>query len=166
MDWHKKLSQITCPFREHLTKYFSKNRNNCDSFWSKESQVKMIWMLILLQLSWWLSISRGRPTLYPVVVRISSCLNRVRANRGCRIFQTFLLHKKSTGDCGVICCWIESRVLFSLHPVFLSFILLIHEDYIGRSTGNSNPDMTSYTGGAKGCADHRFRASPAYTANC
>ena len=48
--------------------------------------------------------------------------------------------------------------------VFLSFILLTHGDHIGRSTGNSNPVMTSSAGGAKGCSDHRFCASPAYNA--
>ena len=36
-------------------------------------------------------------------------------------------------------------------------------DHIGRSTGNSNPVMTSSAGGAKGCSDHRFRAPPAYS---
>ena len=47
------------------------------------------------------------------------------------------------------------------------FILLILEGLqIGRRTGISNPDMTSSAGGAKGCSDHRFRAPPAYTANC
>ena len=35
-------------------------------------------------------------------------------------------------------------------------------DHIGRSTRNSNPVMTSSAGGAKGCADHRFCAPPAY----
>ena len=45
------------------------------------------------------------------------------------------------------------------------FILLTHEgSRIGRSTRNSNPVMTSSIGGAKGCSDHRFRASPGYTA--
>ena len=28
------------------------------------------------------------------------------------------------------------------------------------------PSLTSSAGGAKGCSDHRFRAPPAYTANC
>ena len=37
-------------------------------------------------------------------------------------------------------------------------------DHIGRSTGISNPVMTSSTGVAKGCLDHRFRAPPTYTA--
>ena len=31
-------------------------------------------------------------------------------------------------------------------------------DHIGRSTGNSNPVMTSFAGGAKGCSDHKFCA--------
>ena len=35
-------------------------------------------------------------------------------------------------------------------------------DHIGRSTRNSNPVMTSSTGGAKGCLDHRFRAPQAH----
>ena len=36
-------------------------------------------------------------------------------------------------------------------------------DYIGRSSRNSNPVMTSSTGGAKGFVDHRLRAPPAST---
>ena len=37
-------------------------------------------------------------------------------------------------------------------------------DHIGRSTRNSSLVMTSSAGGTKGCSDHRFHASPAYTA--
>ena len=50
--------------------------------------------------------------------------------------------------------------------VFFSFLLSCWStrDHIRRSTRNSNPVMTSSAGGAKGCSDHRFRASPAYTA--
>ena len=37
-------------------------------------------------------------------------------------------------------------------------------DWLRRSTRNSNPVMILYTGGAKGCLDHRFRAPLTYTA--
>ena len=37
-------------------------------------------------------------------------------------------------------------------------------DHIGRPASNSNSVMTSFTGSAKGCSNHRFRAPPPYTA--
>ena len=47
----------------------------------------------------------------------------------------------------------------------LTFILLTREgSHREVSTRNSNPVMTSSTGGTKGCSDHRFRAPPTYTA--
>ena len=44
------------------------------------------------------------------------------------------------------------------------FFFFYPADPRGRSTRNSNPVMTSSTGGAKGCSDHRFHAPLAYTA--
>ena len=38
------------------------------------------------------------------------------------------------------------------------------KDPMKRSTGNSNPVVTSSAGGVKGCSDYRFRAPPTYTA--
>ena len=35
--------------------------------------------------------------------------------------------------------------------------------HIGRFIRNSNQDITSSSGGDKGCLDHRFHAPPAYT---
>ena len=50
----------------------------------------------------------------------------------------------------------------STHPKNILYILFHHADPRGRSTGITNPVMTSSAGGAKGCSDHRFRAPPAY----
>ena len=38
------------------------------------------------------------------------------------------------------------------------------EQKLLRSTRNSYPVTASFTGGAKGCSDHKFHAPPAYTA--
>ena len=51
----------------------------------------------------------------------------------------------------------------SIRPFFL-LSCWSTRDYIGRSTRNSNPVMTSSAGGAKDWPDHRFHAPPAYIA--
>ena len=77
--------------------------------------------------------------------------------------------------CAIIFLKRFPKVFFPLLPTYcvissikvLIFFLLScrsTRDHIGRSTGNSNPVMTSSTSGAKGCSDHRFCGPPAYTA--
>ena len=43
-------------------------------------------------------------------------------------------------------------------------ILLTHEGSHREAYRDFQPSLTSSSGGAKGCSDHRFRAPPAYTA--
>ena len=43
-------------------------------------------------------------------------------------------------------------------------ILLTHEGSHREAYRDFQPSLTSSAGGAKGCLDHRLRASPAYTA--
>ena len=102
------------------------------------------------------------------------CVQDIR-RKGGRIILGHLFGKGLTvGQSGIKgrCFWSVSHSFTDLdHPyikervnTFFLSSCWSTRDHIGRSTRSSNPDMTSSTGGAKGCSDHRFRAPPAFTA--